>query len=136
MSFLVELKRRKTVQVAAIYVVASWLLVQIVATAKAPLSLPDWVGTLVIVLLIIGFPIALFLRWAFKLTHDSIVREDGSPISAPTEGRGVEYVLVVLIVVALAWIGYRAFGGEGDNATATLESSVAALTSDNVNVSA
>ena len=51
MSFLVEIKRRKIFQVAAVYLVVAWLLIQIVATVEAPLSLPDWVDTLVILLL-------------------------------------------------------------------------------------
>ncbi len=55
MSFLGEIKRRKVFQVAAVYLVVAWLLIQIVATVETPLNLPEWVDTLVILLLAIGF---------------------------------------------------------------------------------
>jgi TolB-like protein len=78
MSFLAEIKRRKMVQVAVIYAVVAWVLVQIVATIEAPLNLPDWVDTLVIVLLAVGFPITLIFSWAFNITREGVVRDTGS----------------------------------------------------------
>jgi len=71
-TFLGEIKRRKVFQVAAVYAVVAWLLVQIVATVEEPLNLPDWVDTFVIVVLAIGFPVALVLSWAFDLTPESV----------------------------------------------------------------
>jgi hypothetical protein len=61
MSFWTELTRRKVFKVAAVYAVTAWLLAQVVVTIEAPLNLPDWVDTLVIVLLAIGFPVAIVL---------------------------------------------------------------------------
>jgi len=78
MSFLGEIKRRKILQVAAIYAVVAWVLVQIVATVEAPLNLPDWVDTLVIVLLAVGFPITLIISWVFNFTREGVVRDAGS----------------------------------------------------------
>jgi len=75
MSFLGEIKRRKMFQVAAIYAVVAWVLVQIVATIEAPLNLPDWVDTLVIVLLAVGFPITLIISWVFNVTREGLVRD-------------------------------------------------------------
>ena len=77
MSFLSEIKRRKVFQVAAVYAVVAWLLVQIITSIESPLSLPDWSDTLVIVLLAIGFPIALIISWAFDVTPDGLVRDQG-----------------------------------------------------------
>lgn len=74
MSFWSELKRRKVVQVAVAYAVTSWLLAQIVVTIKTPLSLPGWTDTLVIVLLAVGFPIALILAWSLELTPGGVAR--------------------------------------------------------------
>ena len=68
MSFLGEIKRRKVFQVAAVYSVVAWLLVQVITSVEAPLNLPDWVDTFVIVLLAIGFPVAVVLSWAFDVT--------------------------------------------------------------------
>ena len=73
MSFLGEIKRRKVFQVAAVYAVVAWLLVQIVVSVEAPLSLPEWTDTLVIVLLAIGFVVALLLAWAYEVTPQGIV---------------------------------------------------------------
>jgi len=54
------------------YVVVSWLIIQIVATVEAPLSLPDWIDTLVTVLLAVGFPLHCYLLvelWQQHLVH-------------------------------------------------------------------
>ena len=74
MSLWEELKRRKVVRVAVAYLVVAWLLVQIVVTVEAPLSLPDWMDTAVIVLVVIGFPLALILGWAFDVSPTGINR--------------------------------------------------------------
>ena len=67
-----ELKRRKVFRVALVYAVVAWLLIQIVGAIANPLSLPDWFDTAVIVLLGIGFPIAIILAWAYEVTPDGI----------------------------------------------------------------
>jgi TolB-like protein len=108
MSFLGEIKRRKIFQVAAVYAVVAWLLIQIVATVEAPLNLPDWVDTLVIVLLAVGFPITIIMSWGFNLTAEGFVREGGSDAAVATRPRrGIEFVLIGLIIVALFWLVYR-----------------------------
>ena len=68
MSFLGEIKRRKVFQVAAVYLVVAWLIMQVVDVINDPLNLPDWFDTVVIVFLALGLPIALILSWAFNLT--------------------------------------------------------------------
>lgn len=73
--FLHELKRRKVIRVAVAYVVVAWLLVQIAETIFEPLKLPEWSLTLLIVMLGLGFPIALVLAWAFELTPEGLVRD-------------------------------------------------------------
>lgn len=83
MAFVTELKRRKVLHVAAIYAVTAWLLVQVVATIKAPLNLPGWSDTLVIVLLGVGFPVALILSWAYNLSSEGIVRDTGAAAADP-----------------------------------------------------
>ena len=65
-----ELKRRKVFQVAAVYLLVAWLIMQVVDVINEPLSLPDWFDTVVILLLAFGLPIALILSWAFDLTQE------------------------------------------------------------------
>jgi adenylate cyclase len=74
-----ELKRRHVVRVAIAYVVVAWLVLQLVNNIAAPLHLPDWTATLVIVLLAIGFPVALLLAWAFEMTPEGVKRTETAP---------------------------------------------------------
>ena len=91
MPFFAELKRRNVFKVGIAYAIVAWVLVQIVIAVKAPLHLPAWIDTLVIVLLAVGFPIALIITWAFELTPQGI-RATGNaaseankdPASSPT----------------------------------------------------
>lgn len=78
MSLLGEIKRRNVIRVALAYAVIAWLLVQIVVTIEEPLNLPGWTDTLVIVLLALGFPVALVLSWVYDLTASGLVRDDGA----------------------------------------------------------
>jgi TolB-like protein len=74
MSFLKELNRRNVLKIAVAYVVVAWILLQVVNNVVVPLRLPDWTPTLVIVLLGVGFPIALIIAWAFEKTPDGVKR--------------------------------------------------------------
>ena len=81
-SFLGEIKRRKVFQVGAVYVVVAWLIMQVIDVVNEPLSLPDQLDTVVIVLLAVGFPIALILAWAFDVTPQGVVRDRGALVEA------------------------------------------------------
>lgn len=72
-----ELLRRKVFRVAAAYLVVAWLLVQVAATTFEPLGLPAWTLSLVIALLVLGFPLACVLAWVFDLTPAGIERSPG-----------------------------------------------------------
>ena len=67
-SFSSELKRRNVFKVGVAYAVVAWLVAQIAGVFAPALSLPDWVARLVVFLLILGFPVALVLAWAYELT--------------------------------------------------------------------
>src|SRR5918997_627066 len=85
-NFFAELKRRNVYKVAVAYAVVAWLLIQI-ATATFPvLEIPNWATKLVIVLVVLGFPIALILAWAFELTPEGIQRT-GDVVAGPTRAR-------------------------------------------------
>lgn len=77
--FFKELKRRKVVRVAAVYAIVAWLLVEVASVVFPGLLLPDWSTRLVIVMAIIGFPIALVLAWAIDVTPDGIKFDAGPP---------------------------------------------------------
>jgi adenylate cyclase len=69
-----ELRRRKVFRVAAVYLVAAWLVIQVADTVVEPIGLPGWTLRLVIVLAALGFPLACALAWAFDVTPRGIER--------------------------------------------------------------
>ena len=72
-----------------------------------PLLLPDWFARVVILLLAVGFPIAVILSWAFDLTPEGVVKDQGTNVVAQSSGRRMEYVFAGLLVVALGTLLYR-----------------------------
>jgi adenylate cyclase len=72
--FFAELKRRKVYSVAIAYVVAGWALAQGIAQVFPVFDIPNWVVRLIVLLIIVGFPVALVLSWFFDLTRYGIVR--------------------------------------------------------------
>jgi TolB-like protein/Tfp pilus assembly protein PilF len=73
-SFFEELSRRKVYRVAVTYAMVAWLIVQIVSVIVPMLEAPSWIGKLVLILLLVGFPIALILAWAYEMSPKGIVR--------------------------------------------------------------
>jgi len=107
MSILRELRRRKVFRVAAVYAVVAWGILQVVDVIDDPLALPPWFDTVTIILLAIGFPVALILGWAFDLGPEGISRSntDGS---AEYVGRGkVETGLLFLLMIGMGWLILR-----------------------------
>jgi hypothetical protein len=70
--FFAELKRRNVYKVAIAYTIVAWLLMQVASQIFPFFDIPSWGVRLVVLLLIIGFPIALILAWAFELTPGGI----------------------------------------------------------------
>jgi TolB-like protein/phage shock protein PspC (stress-responsive transcriptional regulator) len=73
-TFFAELKRRKVYSVAIAYVVAGWALAQGIAQVLPVFDIPNWVVRLLVVLIVLGFPVALTLSWFFDFTRYGIVR--------------------------------------------------------------
>ncbi|MEO1172511.1 MAG: hypothetical protein AAFX94_10765 [Myxococcota bacterium] len=96
-SFLSELKRRNVFRVASLYLVVAWLLLQLAAFLESALKLPDWFDGMVTALVLLGFPVALILAWAFELTPDGVRRTTANESAAPV--RAMDYVVVVLLAV-------------------------------------
>ncbi|UCC72488.1 MAG: hypothetical protein JSV86_19335, partial [Gemmatimonadota bacterium] len=75
-SFLVELKRRKVYRVAVAYAVVAFVIWQAAEIAFPSLRLPEWTLTFVVVIALIGFPIALVLAWALEITPEGVRRTE------------------------------------------------------------
>ncbi len=120
-SFFSELKRRNVIRVAIAYIIVAWLLLQVVDVVVPILALPDSVGKLVLLLMGIGFPLALIFAWAFELTPEGLKREKDvvrdESITTRT-GRKLDRAIIVVLVVALGLSLYANFTGREDTDTA------------------
>ncbi|MGC2352471.1 MAG: hypothetical protein WA496_03650 [Candidatus Udaeobacter sp.] len=101
MNFFSELKRRNVYKVAIAYAVVAWLLMQIASQIFPFFEIPNWAVRLVVLLLIIGFPIALVIAWAFEATPEGIKRTEAAD-AAGQRSRGAAWIYVVLIGAAVS----------------------------------
>lgn len=99
--FFKEVKRRKVYRVAAGYVVVAGGLIQLASAVFPAWELPSWSLRLVIILLLIGFPIALILAWALEVTPEGI-RATPPGVSAPRRRRNVVALVAIGIIVSAA----------------------------------
>jgi len=100
-SFFSELRRRNVYKVAAAYAVVGWLLVQIATQTFPFFDIPNWAIRLVILFVVIGFPVALIIAWAFELTPEGRIERAESTTPAPKR-RGWIYVVGVAGVLSIA----------------------------------
>ena len=113
MDFFRELKRRNVYKVAIAYVVAAWLIIQVVTQTFPFFEVPNWAVRLVILLLIAGFPIAVIIGWAFELTPQGLKRTDevqtetaGESSSRPRSRAWLYFVVVgALLSIGLFFLG-------------------------------
>src|SRR6476619_2195118 len=133
-SFFAELKRRNVYKVAVAYAVVAWLLMQVASQIFPFFEIPNWIVRLVIVLLVIGFPIALIIAWAFEVTSEGIKRTEAAD-AAGLRSHGGAWIYVVLIGAALSvglfFVGRYTAGHatprQTESATAIQQKSVAVL---------
>jgi len=101
-----ELKRRKVFRVAAVYAVVSWVLIQVADNLVPALQLPAWTNSFIVLLLLLGFPIALVLAWAYEVTPEGV--KSDTPIHASTQipapqNQNLIYAMFVLLLVAVGF---------------------------------
>jgi TolB-like protein/Tfp pilus assembly protein PilF len=100
-NFFAELKRRNVYKVAIAYGVVAWLLMQVASQIFPFFEIPNWAVRLVVLLLIIGFPVALILAWAFELTPEGIKRAEDVDLTKSTTRRTSHKLLWITAVVAI-----------------------------------
>jgi len=114
MSLIAELKRRNVVRVGAAYVVIAWVIAQVAEFAFSNFGAPDWALKAVVVVLMLGLPLALFFAWAFEMTPEGVKREkdvDRSQSITATTGRKLDRVIIGVLVLALGWFAWDKFSG-------------------------
>src|SRR5712691_2406061 len=100
-NFFAELKRRNVYKVAIAYGVVAWLLMQIATQVFPFLEIPNWAIRLVIMLIVIGFPIALIIAWAFESTPQGIKRTEAAD-AVGQHSRGGAWIYIVVIGAAVS----------------------------------
>src|SRR6266403_30160 len=102
-NFFGELKRRHVYRVAVVYAVVAWLLIQIATEVFPFFEIPNWGIRLVVLAIVIGFPVALILAWAFELTPEGIKRAEDVDLTKDGTGRsGHKWIWIAATAAILA----------------------------------
>ncbi len=136
--FFAELKRRKVFRVMAVYGIVGFVILQVADLAIPALLLPDWTYRFVALILLLGFPVALIITWAFEVTPEGIRKTkaaDPAQIAAivaqPASRRWTAGLLALLGAMLLLaggwWAGRQTAPGAADEAEAGSEASAMRL---------
>jgi TolB-like protein/Tfp pilus assembly protein PilF len=109
-NFFVELKRRKVYKVAVAYVVAGWALSQGIAQVFPVFDVPNWVVRLLVMLIILGLPVALVLTWMFEITSEGILRTEMADAMPGVVQRKKHAWIYVVVIGGLVSIGLFLLG--------------------------
>src|SRR3989440_3650438 len=129
-NFFAELKRRNVYKVAVAYAVVGWLVIQITATIVPALHLPDGLTTAVVVLILVGFPVALVIAWAFELTPEGMKRtENVSPDDVIPQWSKKKFAALIIgvAVIAAGLLAFQLLRSSRSTITATADAKSIAL---------
>jgi len=135
-NFFAELRRRNVYKVAIAYGVVAWLLMQVASQIFPFFEIPNWAVRLVVLLLVIGFPVAVILAWAFELTPEGIKRTedvDLSPTLTRKTGRKLDFfIIAVLLLVIGILLFQRLHPNPLPAVSSSLDKSIAVLPFENL----
>ncbi len=109
MGLVSELRRRNVLRMVVLYAVAAWLIMQVGEVVVTLAALPNWTGQVILVLLAVGFPIALALSWFYELTPEGIsLEKDVKPGESITHvtGRRLDFLVISLLCAAVIMFAY------------------------------
>jgi len=133
-SFFGELRRRNVVKVAVAYAIVGWVLIEVSATVLPIFEAPDWIVQVFTFFVILGFPLALILSWAYEITPEGVKLERnvaaGESITHVT-GRKLDFAIIGALVLALGFVVYNYVLEDTDG---RLPNSVAVLPFENMSV--
>ena len=102
-----ELKRRNVVRVVIAYAVVSWLLLQVADVVLDNIEAPTWVFQAILLLLVIGFPVAIIFAWAFEMTPEGLKREhevDRTQSITRHTGRKLDFAIIAMLAAAIIYL--------------------------------
>jgi TolB-like protein/Tfp pilus assembly protein PilF len=130
-SFFAELKRRNVYKVAVAYLVGGWALAQGIAQVFPVFDIPNWAIRLIVLLIIIGFPVALILAWAFELTPEGLKRTEDVDLAAKPRAKAHAWIYIViagaLLSIGLFMLGRYGFREKAPSSNEVPAKSVAVL---------
>src|SRR5438034_10116776 len=103
-NFFAELKRRNVYKVAVGYAIVGWLLIQVVTQVFPFFEIPNWGVRLIVLLIVVGFPIALIIAWAFELTPEGLKRTEAADDTPMPQSRHRAWIFVVIIAGAISLV--------------------------------
>jgi TolB-like protein/tetratricopeptide (TPR) repeat protein len=106
MSFFDELKRRNVFRVGIAYLVVCWLVMQVADVVINNIGAPDWLFQAIMLVLLLGFPVAVIFAWAFEMTPEGLKKEkdvDRSQSVAPKTGRKLDRAIIGIMALALVY---------------------------------
>ena len=108
MTLFKELKRRNVLRMAALYLGAAWLVMQVVDLLIDRGPLPESLGPLMLILLAIGFPIALVLSWFYEVTPEGVTldKDVRSDVAVPAVSRRLDFVVIAVLTAAVLMFAF------------------------------
>jgi TolB-like protein len=132
-AFFGELKRRNVYRAAVLYGMAAWLLAQIATQIFPFFDVPNSAVRFVIIVLILGFPIAMVLSWIYELTPEGLVRtEDVDPATQRRFGRKIDFAIIGVLLLVIAMLVYQRLPFRSETRAAIQEKSIAVLPFENL----
>ncbi len=134
--FFAELKRRNVYKVAIAYGVVAWLLMQVASQIFPFFEIPNWAVRLVVLLLVIGFPVAVILAWAFELTPEGIKRAEDVDLNKSLTrktGRKLDFFIIAVLLLVIGILLFQRFRPSVSPAVSSApEKSIAVLPFENL----
>ena len=130
-NFFAELKRRNVYKVTVAYIVAGWALAQGIAQVFPVFDVPTWAIRSIVILIVIGFPVAVVLAWAFEITPEGIKRTEDADLAGQTRTKSHAWIYIVIVgalaSVSLFFLGRFTATTRQTGANEALEKSIAVL---------
>jgi len=135
-NFFAELKRRNVYKVAIAYGVVAWLLMQVASQIFLFFEIPNWAVRLVVLLLVIGFPVAVILAWAFELTPEGIKRTKDINLNKSITrkaSRKLDFLIIAVLLLVIAILLFQRLRPNVSPAvSSSMEKSIAVLPFENL----
>jgi len=122
-NFFAELKRRNVYRAAAAYGVVAWLLIQIATQVFPFFNIPNWAVRLVIVVLLLGFPLAMIPAWIFEWTPEGLKRTSEVPASESIRhgtGRKLDFLIIGVLLIVIGFLLWQRFSPGREKSIAVL----------------